>query len=266
MVKKELILFSVIFIALLSTFVVASKIDIEAKKSIIPGEALPLKVLIYDSQNNLVNIEINIKIQDVDKTAEIIEKNIFSNENASIELGENPKAGSWTIMLTYKDPDTNEEVKTAEIFTVELDEKARFEIEKDILIITNVGNTRYLKEIDILIGNTPGTKNLDLDIGEKVRFRLIAPEGNYDIRVTDRGVSEEKTFNNIPLTGQVVGILDERLATGGSPLTGGLKPQSEGDISFYSTIKNQKFTYIFLIVIVGAAILLAVERNYRKKV
>jgi len=265
MVKKELVLFSVIFIVLLSFFVSASKIDVETKKSISPGEALPLKILIYNSQNNLVDIEVNIKIQDVDKTAEIIEKNIFSNENASIELGENPKAGSWIILFTYKDPDTNEEMKTTEIFTVELDEKARFEIEGEILIITNIGNTRYMKEIDILIGNTPGTKNLDLDVGESVRFRLIAPEGTYDIRVTDRGISEEKTFNNIPLTGQVVGILDERLATGSSSVTGGIKPKAEGDLSFYSTIKNQKFTYIFLIVIIGAAILLAVERNYRKK-
>ncbi len=254
------------FVALLSSFVTASKVDVQTKSSISPGEALPLNVLIYDSSDNLVSIDVNVKIQDVDKTQELTEKNILSNTNTSIAIGENPKAGSWIILLTYKDPDTGEEVRTTEIFTVELDEKASFDLDGDILIITNIGNTRYMKEIDILIGSTPGTKNLDLEVGESARFRLIAPDGNYNIRVTDRGVSEERTFSNVPLTGQVIGILDEKLATGSSPLTGTLKPESKGDDSFYSTIKNQKLTYIFLIIIIGAAVLLAVERNFRRKV
>ena len=63
-------------------------------------------------------------------------------------------------------------------------------------------------------------------------------------------------------TGNVVGALDES-STKKNVITGGLKPEENNDLTNY--LKRSWFSYVFILVIVGAAILLAVERRYSKK-
>lgn len=263
MIKKSLILFciSLILLAFLSSFVLANKIEIPSpplKESYSAGQNITLQVNLYDEQNNLINDDVSIAIEDAEKRTKI-EKTIPSNKLIDLNIGENAPNGYWKITASYQ----GEEVTS--LFQVETNELANFNIQGDKLTVTNIGNTRYTKTIQIVIGETIGTKKLDLDLGESVNFRLIAPDGTYDIRVTDGNPKTAITKSGVTLTGNVIGILDERLASGGNPLTSGIKTENTGEDSFYSNLKNKNFVYVFLIVIIGAGILLAIERNYRKK-
>jgi hypothetical protein len=258
MIKKSLILFCIVFSAvMLSAIIMAqeNKIKVEIKESFSAGEKIAFKVSLYDSQNNLIDGDISIIVEDAEKRTKI-EETVSSNKLVDVDLGEGARAGLWTITAKYQD------IEVKEFFSIDLSEEVKFEIEGDKLIITNTGNTRYIRTIDIIIGESLGTKKVDLDVGKKVSFRLIAPDGTYNIKVTDGKTTMSKS--SVALVGKAIGILDERLTTGGSPVTGGVKPEEEGE-EIYSA-RSKSYVYIFLLVIIGAGVLLAVEKRYRKRV
>jgi len=253
MIKKSFMF--LILTVFLSTFVLAESINIEFPlgDNFKAGENITLKVSIFDEQNNPIDGNIELTFEDAEKTKKI-EKTIPSKEIVEIDLGEGAIYGFWTVTVNYQGIVTNE------LFTVEIEELAKFEIHDNLLTITNIGNTRYTKTVQIVIGSTIGVKNPKLDVGKSVSFRLVAPEGNYDVKVTDGRTSIQRS--NIALTGNVVGILDERIE-GGNTLTGVTKSDDDDNSLLY--LKNNKFVYVFVLVIFGAMILLAIERNYRKK-
>ena len=98
---------------------------------------------------------------------------------------------------------------------------------------------------------------------ESTQFRLLAPDGVYNVKVTDgkNTISQD----GVALTGNAIGILDERL-TGTNPLTSTINSGQDNTNNSTAINKNSTLIYLFLVVIAGAAILLAVERRFRKKV
>ena len=252
MIKKSIIFLG--FVIFLSAFVLAESINIEFPlgDNFKAGENITLKISIFDEQNNPLSGNVELILEDAEKRKKI-EKTISSKEIVEIDLWKGAIHGFWTVTAKYQD------VETSEIFTVEIEELAKFEIHDNMLTITNIGNTRYTKTVQIVIGDTVGIKEPKLDVGKSITFRLIAPEGNYDIRITDGRTSIQRS--SVALTGNVIGILDERIV-GGNTLTGGIKPEDDFSLMY---LKNNKFIYIFILVVFGAMILLTIERNYRKK-
>ncbi len=262
--KKSLILFSAIAMLVLSSFVLANKIEVSIiGESFSAGNNITLQISLYDEQNNLINDNVFIVLEDAEKTKTINEM-VPSNRLVYADIGENPIAGPWTINAKYQDPNTNEISELTEFFTIKPNEVVEFKINGDVLTVTNIGNVEYTRAVYITIGDTIGEpKKLDLGIGESTQFRLIAPDGTYRVVVTDGETTITKP--GVTLTGKAIGILDEEIASGNTPITGGLRPGEESE-DIYSSLKNKSFVYVFLIVIIGAGILLAVERNYRKRV
>lgn len=258
MVKKSII-FPIIFVFLFS-FVLAQdvKLGINIKDSFLPGETIMFTINIFDAENNIIPGEINVRIEDAEKTNSI-ERTVQSGEMVNINL-ENARAGYWSISATYQDS------VTKEFFSINESKKIEFNIQGDVLTVRNTGNSRYTDDIDIIIGNSLGTKKVDLNIGEQTSFRLIAPNGNYLVKITDGETTYSKA--SVALTGNVIGILDKNVAESKTSVTGGLRPESEsiGEETFKDSIRNKSFVYVFILVVVGAAILLAVERRYRKKI
>ena len=232
------------------------KMDIStSKETFNAGENITIKVVLYDSQNKLINDNVNVILEDAEKKVKI-EKTIISNYFVDVELPPGASHGQGTIIAKYKE----EELKGT--FLIEAEELVRFEIDGEKLIITNIGNTQYSRTIQITIGDVTGIKNPKLKIGEKISYRLVAPEGTYNIRVSDGKTT--KNYNNVMLTGtgNVVGAIDES-ASQRTGITGGISPDEE--MSFLSYVKDSKFIYVFILVIFGAMILIAIERKYRKK-
>jgi hypothetical protein len=254
--KKSLMI--IIGILMLS-FVAAQeyKLGIEIKESFLPEEPITFKINIFDSSNNILPGEINVEIEDAQKITKI-ERTVSSGEINTVNI-ENARAGYWTISAVYHDS------VVKEFFSINESKGAKFEIEGDVLIVKNTGNSRYTETIDIIIGDSLGTKNVDLGVGEETRFRLIAPDGTYNIKISDGTTTIAKS--NIALTGNVIGILDEKIAESKGSVTGGLRPdENAGTDTYYSSTRNKSFVYVFILVVIGAAVLLAIERNYRRRI
>jgi len=260
--KKQIIsLFCILFLSILVMPIVLAQNKIEIstiplnKETFAAGENITFKVSLLDSENKPINTNINVIIQDAGEIKKI-KKTVESNKLIEVDLGENAIEGYWKIIANYQG------VKAEEFFSIEEHEEAKFEIQGDKLIITNTGNTIYSETIQIVIGGTVSSKKVTLNIGEKTNFRLIAPDGTYNIRITDGKTSITK--NDISLTGQVVGVLDESMQQGGGGITGGIKPGEENKDDTFYYLKRSKLVYVFILIVVAATILIVIERNYKK--
>ena len=65
------------------------------------------------------------------------------------------------------------------------------------------------------------------------------------------------------LTGEVIGVLDERINR--RSLITGVGPENLESGGIYTIVKQNPFVYVFVLAVIGAMILLAIERHYRKK-
>ncbi len=260
--EKKVIL--VLFVAVLLAAVVSAqgeKMGVSTiKDTYVAGENITFKVSLLESNDNPLNVDVHVMIEDAEKRRQV-EASVPSNQVVSADIGSTPYAGYWKITSSYTSS-TGEKTEATALFMVELNELAKFEIKDNVLTVINTGNTRYTKTIQIVIGETIGTKEVDLGVGESVSFRLVAPSGDYSVRVSDGKTTI--TQGGVALTGNVIGILDNRELSR-SPVTAGVNP--EGDSGYNLTkAPNRSFVYVFLFVIFGAAILLIIERRYRKNV
>ena len=214
-----------------------SKIDISIdSQSINPGGELVFTPILYDQAD--YQLSGNMKVLIKDPSEEIfIEKNVASGEQVSIEIENDFVAGYWTIEANSLG------VKGKRLFYVEENEKAEFILENATLIITNIGNVPYKKAIQILIGENIEIREVDLDLGESRRYRLVAPEGLYNIKVTDG--TETLEFGEISLTGNVIGVQDIRKTVG--------------------ALGRYPIVWLFLILVFGLFILLLVNKVAKRK-
>ncbi|MFH1327215.1 MAG: hypothetical protein ABIH59_03760 [archaeon] len=245
-------------ILVLLPLIAANSIDIEFPngQEFEAGEPITFKATLYDNSKNPLDAQIQITIEDSEKR--ITRSSASSKEVASVTLREDTSSGQGIIRAKYQ------ETEAIAFFEIGRKELVRFELEEGKLIVTNIGNTPYSKTIKITIGETTGTQTPNLEIGESASYRLIAPEGIYNIRVTDGKTSLIRGGIQLTGTGNVVGAIDDS-SSKRTGITGGVSPE-EGDIALLSYIKNNKFIYVFVGVIFAAVILIAIERNYKRRV
>lgn len=234
------------------------KLDISTtKETYSAGENITFKATLLDSENNPLNEPVDIFIEDAEKIIRI-EKTSNANELVEINLGEDASFGYWSITAKYG------ESQTTALFIIEVKELAKFSIKGDTLAITNVGNTKYTRTVQIIIGDTISAKNPKLDMGESVYYRLVAPKGNYDIKITDGKTTFSKSSVQLTgTTGNVVGALDEAVANRAG-ITGGISPDEKNELGVMNYIKQSKLVYVFVIVVFGAMILLAIEKRFTR--
>ncbi len=254
MIKKEFLACIILAIFILP-LVSAEKIEITPlKDTFVAGQMLSLKVSLFDNGNNPIKADVSLEIEDAERRF-LIKKVVVSNELAEISLGDSAPAGYWRITGEYNG------VSATAIVMIESNDLAKFEVTNNTLTIINIGNVRYTKTVQIVIGDSIGTKEVDLGVGERISFRLVAPAGTYNVRVTD-GKTTYAT-NNIALTGNVIGILDNRQTTTG-PLTSGMKTEESPYDESSGSGRSRTIAYVFVIAIFAAAILLVIERRYKK--
>lgn len=229
------------------------KIEVSTlKEGYTPGEVITFKVSLFDSQNKPLNVDVQVAFENAAKTKRV-EATVASNRLVDMNLDEKSTAGYWSVTAKYGG------IESKALFIIETSELVRFDLEGDILTITNIGNTPYTRDVQILIGDTLGVKKTGLDVGEKVSFRLIAPNGVYSVRVTDGKTTFSRA--DVALTGNAIGILDERIKSS-NPITGARLSEESDNVFLFN--KSNIFAYVFILVIVGAAILLVIERSYAR--
>ena len=253
-IKGVVIIFSLIFACFL-VIAQSNKIEVSTAKDIFDaGEKITFRVSLYDSQNNPVNDNVGVVIEDAEKLKKI-EKIVPSNQFVDVDLGEGATYGYWTITAKYGDSEAKG------IFSIEVNELAQFILENNVLTIKNIGNTKYTKTVQIIIGDTAGTKEPSLNVGEEISYRLIAPQGTYNVKITDGQTS--LTRDDVALTGNAIGILDERVSQGPS-FTGAIRPEDEEDSYIFSN--RNKLPYVLIFVLAGGGVLIAIEKFTIKQI
>ena len=227
-----------------------------SKETFQAGENITLKVSLFDSQNLPVKDNVLLVLEDAQKRVKI-EKTVLSNEFVDINLL-GASYGQGKITATYQSS------QTTGFFIIEASELVKFEINEDNLVITNIGNTQYTRTIQITIGDVTGIKTPKLDIGKSVSYRLVAPPGVYNIRISDGKTTLTKSEVQLTGTGKAIGALDES-ASERTGITGGISPDEQSETSFMTYVKGSKFVYVFIGVIFMAVILLAIERQFKRK-
>ena len=199
MKKRVLILTTLLLTMFLISTISAEKIGIDIKNNFVEKQDLEFTITLYDDSNNPIDGRIDFTI--TNPYSEIIHQaTASSKEKINYQLSENSDKGTWEISSTFK------EITSKENFILNEIKKVDIKLEQDFLIITNIGNTMYDKDILIKIGNQDQTARVFLDIGQTKKIRLTAPAGEYTITVNDGSQEQDLVFSNVPLTGNVVGL------------------------------------------------------------
>ncbi len=256
-IYKIFLVISVLFVLSLSFTSASTKMAIEfLEEGYEMGESISFRISLLDESNHPLQGEVKVILEDSSRRKKM-ETTARAGEIKIVDLGEGAHAGQGKLKAFYEGQE-----KEA-YFIINPKELAEFKIEGENLIIKNVGNTRYNRIVQIMVGETVGTKEPSLSVGESNSYKLVAPAGSYSIKVTDGQTT--LTTSNVRLTGigtgRVVGAIDED-ALRRNPFTGvvNLDEDSVGDIVGY--MRRSPLAYIFILVLLATTILLAVERRY----
>jgi hypothetical protein len=252
---RLIILVATICLLFLISIISAQELlDIKIDKQIYSaGENVTFNVLLL-SNNAQINEPVLVAISDFSDKKQFT-LTVIANKEQSFRIEKDFASGYWRISASYK----NKTVKR--FFSVGEREEADFSIEGDKLIIRNTGNVPYSKTLQILIGDKIITQKQYIDIGEFKEIRLVAPDGKYNVQVTDGQKIISKSDIQLTGTARVIGALDEELVKN-PPSLGGVRESSEDN--FFSS-KNFSPALVLLIAIFAIFILLLIERTMRRK-
>jgi hypothetical protein len=212
-------------------------IDVEIGDNFYPGDDISFKIVLYDSENNKFDGKVSFEVQNY-YTEVIEEGSVNSGQYFSFILPSDAIRGHWAVVVNY------DGTLKKELFNVLELEKAEIVLEGDKLIITNIGNVPYRKPIQISIGSNKETALVPLGIGETKEIKLTAPEGNYNIKVSDGTENNDLEFGGVSLTGNVIGLEGLR------------------DKNFF---KENPMITMFLVVVGGLVVALLFKMRDRKE-
>ena len=220
-----------------------TKLVIETQSKIVPGNPINFKAELYDQANVTIEKKPVALTLSNPEGKKVYDKLLFTGESNSFNLLTSSPFGSWNINAVSEGL-----TERASIF-VEKYRLANYSITNNTLTILNIGNVPFDKPVEIRIGNYSEIKYLNLSMGGYAELFLEAPDGNYNISISD-GYSE--FLSNTPLTGKVVSIRDKNY---------------KGNTGF-GFFKNNFFAWIFLLLILGSFIFLTTQKviNRRFKV
>ncbi len=219
------------------------------------GEEIGYKVLLLED-GNLIERNVEVFFSD-DLGISEIKLNVESGSENTLRVSENFSSLGWSIKARYGD----KEVKRS--FMVQENLEVEFSLEGGKLVIKNKGNVRYTRTVQITIGDETESYAQNIPVGGQRVWVLVAPEGSYNIEISD-GI-DTFTKRNIKLTsigtGNAIGAMDENQQITG--LLGGPIAPEEMDRAF---IPSDKFyvAITFICAVFGLGVLLFIERRKRK--
>ncbi len=210
------------------------KID---SQSVIPGNEFKFTPSLRDQVGDEILGDIIIDVYMPDNSV-FLEKLFKAGQEQSIKTEYNYTPGYWSIEAKAGNISTNK------LFLVEDLMVASFTLENNTLVIKNIGNVRYTKPVEITIGGVSEIKELDLGLSEEKRFRLSAPDGDYNVEINDGTTAE--SLGTAFLTGNAIRI---------------------GDATIGEALKDKMYLIIWFIVfvILGIVALIIYRKIIKKK-
>ena len=256
--RIPIVLFASLILIISVIFVSAQNLEIKIDKTIYQqGDKIKYTIQLYDDSNNPIPGNVDVEFKDA-TGFNTIKRTVPANEEQEINLGNQALFGYWKIIAKFN----NKEV--TRLFTIESNEQVSFELNGNELIITNTGNIPYSKTIQIAIGDIIETKKIELNIGESTNLKLVAPDGTYNIQVSDGKTTISR--QNVQLTGNAVAIVNPNEA-GSVPITGVNRPldDSTKETSAGDIFNKSKLALVFVFAFLVLFILVVVQRFNERK-
>jgi hypothetical protein len=187
-----------IAMANLKVFQVLTDADVAFnEQDIDPGQDFNFKPILLDQTGMPIKDELSIKITD-EKEGSVFEKIMQSDYTQTFKIPTNLTAGYYQIEVSSGN--------TSKIKTLYVNEKAivNFELKNNTLVITNIGNIPYNKDVEIELNGNPFIKRLNLDLLETEEFKLTGSNEEYNVKISDG--TTELSQSGILLTGRAVGV------------------------------------------------------------
>ena len=197
--------------------VVVSLSDVEA----VPGENFTIGVEVFDQSGKEIVGTVSAKI--LSPESEEIEIMIPTGGFSTFDFPINASAGSWKVIAMF------DGIGEERDFEMIKSSRMEFNISESMLEIMCVGNWECNGSVDVQIGEESRRLELKMDKGEVRKFSLRAPQGEYDVVVSE---GENSINQQVLLTGNAISVRDF---------------EEEGIFRVYFVV------WIFLIVILGVA-------------
>ncbi len=166
-----------------------------------PGDSLTLKPTLLDQTGSPIKDQVSIIITD-EKLKRVFEKIAQSEDTVDFKIPTNLTSGYYSIRASSSD------LNLTKSFYLNEKAIASFELRNSTLVIKNIGNMEYKKDIQIELNGKPFVKKIVLGLGETKEFKLTGTEGSYDVRISD-GTTEFKQ-GGVLLTGRAIGVSDAK--------------------------------------------------------
>jgi hypothetical protein len=202
-----------------------------------PGDNVSIKPVLLDQSGLAINDQISIVITNTEAKS-VYERVIGSGETGIFEIPIDLPSGYYTVKISSGDKDV---VKN---FFVAEKPKIFFEIRNDTLYVKNIGNARYIGDVQIEINGKPFVKKVDLGVGEDKNFYLSGKDGTYDIKA--KAGDSEIEQKGVSLTGHAIDVSDSKNKD-------------------YLNVVYTPILWIFVIIILTAGIIFLLRNVLKKK-
>lgn len=205
------------------------------KKEVEPGTDLKVKTIVHDQTGEKIEGgSAIIKIKD--KKGLILEQaEKQTDEFLEFPIMYNEPSAEWTVTANSKG------LEAEASFTIKEKKEVNVEIINKTLTITNVGNVPYNETVLIKIGNESITLNVNLEVDGSQKYKLSAPDGEYQVEVVADG--ESYITENVILTGKIVDI-----------------KEAEGVL----TLVRYPFVWVFIIFVLGFVAFIVFKKGYKR--
>ncbi len=216
---------------------VPTEIDVALdNQNVKPGGNLSFRIMLFDQSGEKVEGDASYIIENPDQVE--IGKKLSEIEKTELFLPEKNMTSGYYKIKAYSSGLSKERQ-----FYVEENEEASFSIVNGTLVIKNIGNIEYDKAVQVSIGGIVEIINHKFALGEEKKYEMVAPEGNYEVKVTD-GESLLETENLGLTTGRAVG----------------LREVGDGFLQ-----RGKIFAWVFIILVLGMFIFVTSKRTLKGK-
>ena len=201
-----------------------------------PGSSVKIMTVLHDQTGDRIPSATSLTIK--------------NGKDMIIEQKEShPTDEFYEYKTVYNDPPSEwkiiaetDKFSTQKTFKIKVNQEIKAEIVNKTLIITNIGNVPYNKTILIKIGNVTKPLELNLGVDETQKYKMNAPDGEYDVEVIEDG--KTKVNGRVALTGNVISIKEST--------------------SSNSNMIKYPFVWFFMILILGFIAFMVVKKGYKK--
>lgn len=176
-----------------ATSIIMSLSGVEA----VPGEEFTIGAEVFDQSGKEIVGTVSGRI--ISPKNEVIEIAIPTGDYTTIEFPINSTAGLWKIFGTF------DKIGEEREFEMIRNSRMEFNITDGVLAVSCVGNWECNDTIEINIGEELQEIDLTMDLGEVRKFSLKAPQGEYDVTISD---GENSINRQVLLTGNAISVKD----------------------------------------------------------